>query len=55
MLRHRYEIDKFFVEIQGLTSEMEPELAQIDRVLLDDEVIYQRVKSDLSQRYSKTQ
>jgi IS5 family transposase len=54
MLRDRYEVDKFFLDIQGLTSEMEPELAQIDTVL-DDEAIYQMVKSDLSQRYPKTQ
>ncbi len=33
MLRDRYEIDKFFVEIQGLTSEMGPQLAQIDSLL----------------------
>jgi IS5 family transposase len=54
MLRDSYEIDKFFVEIQELTSEMEPELAAIDEVL-EDEVIYQLVKTDLSQRYPKTQ
>ena len=54
MLRDRYEIDKFFVGIQEFTSEMEPELAAIDEVL-DDEVIYQIVKADLSQRYPKTQ
>lgn len=54
MLRDSYEIDKFFVKIQGLTSEMDPELAQIDKVL-EDEAIYQMVKSDLSQRYPKTQ
>lgn len=53
MLRDSYEIDKFFVKVQGLTSEMEPELAQIDQVL-EDEAIYQMVKSDLSQRYPKT-
>jgi len=54
MLRDKYEIDKFFIEIQGLTSEMEPELAQIDKVL-DDEAIYQMVKADLSQRYPQTE
>ena len=54
MLRDKYEVDKFFLDIQGLTSEMEPELAQIDKVL-DDEAMYQMVKSDLSQRYPKTQ
>lgn len=53
MLRDSYEIDKFFVEIQGLTSEMEPELAQIDKILEDQE-IYQIVKRDLSERYPKT-
>jgi len=54
MLRDRHEIDKFFLNIQGLTSEMEPELAHIDR-LLDDESIYGMVKADLSQRYPQTQ
>lgn len=54
MLRERYEIDKFFVEIQELASDMEPELAAIDKVL-DDEVVYQIVKADLGQRYPKTQ
>lgn len=54
MLIESYEIDKFFVGIQELTSDMEPELAQIDEVL-DDAVIYQIVKADLSQRYPKTQ
>lgn len=54
MLRDSYEMDKFFVEIQEMTSEMQPELAQIDQVL-DDEVIYQMVKTDLSRRYPKTQ
>lgn len=53
MLRDSYEIDKFFVDIQGLTSEMEPELAQIDKVL-EDQDIYQIVKKDLLKRYPKT-
>jgi len=54
MLRDKYEVDKFFLGIQELTSEMEPELAQIDKIL-DDEAIYQMVKGDLAQRYPKTQ
>jgi len=54
ILRDRYEIDKFFVEIQELTSEMESELAAVD-AMLEDEVIYQLVRADLSQRYPKTQ
>lgn len=54
MLRDKYEIDKFFIEIQGLTSEMDPELAQIDKIL-DDEAIYQMVRADLSRRYPQTE
>jgi IS5 family transposase len=53
MLRDKYEIDKFFVENQELTSAKEPELAHIDLVL-NDEAIYQLVKADLAQRYPKT-
>ena len=54
MLRDRHEIDKFFMDIQKLTSEMDEELAQIDRILDADE-LFEMVKSDLSQRYPKTQ
>lgn len=53
MLRDRYEIDKFFMNIQSLATEMDPELSQID-VLLDDDEIFQLVKHDLAQRYPKT-
>jgi IS5 family transposase len=53
MLRDRYEIDKFFMGIQQLTSEMDGVLAQIDE-LLDDDALVEQVKSDLSQRYPKT-
>ena len=53
MLRDRYDIDKFFMEIQSLTSVMDPELSHID-VLLDDDEIFQLVKHDLAQRYPKT-
>ena len=41
------------MSIQSLTSEMDPELAQIDAIL-DDEVIFQRIKHDLSQRHPQT-
>jgi len=54
MLRDRYEIDKFFMDIQQLTSEMDKELAQIDR-LLDDDAVFEQVKADLSERYPQTQ
>jgi IS5 family transposase len=53
MLRDRYEEDKFFMTIQSLTSEMDPELAQIDSILDDDE-IYQMIKHDFAQRHPKT-
>jgi hypothetical protein len=53
MLRDRYKNDEFFMSIQALTSEMEPELAQIDAIL-DDEVIFQMIKRDMAQRHPQT-
>ena len=53
MLRDRHEVDKFFIQIQSLASEMDAELTQID-ALLDDEVLFQRVRADLSRRYPQT-
>ncbi len=53
MLRDQHEVDEFFIGIQTLTSEMDPELAQIDAIL-DDEVIFQMIKCDLSKRYPNT-
>jgi IS5 family transposase len=53
MLRERYEEDKFFMTIQTLASEMDPELAQIDRILDDDE-LFQMIKQDFAQRYPHT-
>ncbi len=53
MLRDRHEIDKFFLDILALTSEMDPVLAHID-VLLDDDELYQRVRGDFARRYPKT-
>ena len=49
MLRDQYELDKFFNDIASRASEMEPILVEIDH-LLDDEVLYQMVKADMSQR-----
>lgn len=54
MLRDRYEVDKFFMEIQELTSAMDAELVLIDK-LLDDDELYQLVKRDLEQRHRLTQ
>jgi IS5 family transposase len=53
MLRERYDEDKFFMTIQSLASEMDPELAQIDR-LLDDDEIFRMIKQDFAQRYAHT-
>jgi IS5 family transposase len=54
MLQDRYEKDKFFEHIFNLAAEMDPVLAQIDR-LLDDEALYQLIRSDLAQRYPNTE
>jgi IS5 family transposase len=53
MLRDQYAVDKFFIEIAEHTTVIEPILAQIDR-LLDDEELYQRLRQDLAQRHPKT-
>src|SRR4051812_45858091 len=53
MLRDRYAVDKFFMEIAGYATVMEPVLAQIDQVLEDVE-LFQIVKGDMSRRYGKT-
>jgi len=53
MLRDAYEINKFFIGIQELMSEMDAQLAQIDHILDDDE-LYQMVRRDLEQRYPLT-
>jgi IS5 family transposase len=54
MLQDRYETDKFFESIYKLTNEMDPELAEIDR-LLDDEELYQLIRNDLAKRFPKTE
>ena len=53
MLRDAHEIDKLFLDIQELTSKMEPQLAAIDK-LLDDDELYRLVRGDLEQRYPQT-
>ena len=54
MLQDRYEKDKFFERIFNLAAEMDPILFQIDR-LLEDEALYQLIRSDLAKRYPKTE
>ncbi len=53
MLRDQYDEDKFFMTILALVSEMDPELAQIDAIL-DDDDIFQMIKHDFSQRHPQT-
>jgi IS5 family transposase len=53
MLRDAYAIDKSFIGIQELMSEMDAQLAHIDH-LLDDDELYQMVRRDLEQRYPLT-
>lgn len=54
MLRDRYSVDPLFTLILEITKiKIDPELVEIDRILDDDEV-FQLIKRDLSQRYSKT-
>jgi len=54
MLLDRYEPDpRFWAIIEQLAIEMEPELAQIDKILEDDE-LFQLIKNDLAQRCAHT-
>jgi len=54
MLRDRYESDPFFwFVVRQLAIEMDPELAEIDRIL-EDEELFQMIKRDLSQRCPRT-
>src|SRR3712207_947205 len=51
MIVDRYDPMNLFEElVPKLKLEFEPELAQLDR-LLDDDVLFERVKADLSRRY----
>jgi IS5 family transposase len=54
MLRDRYEPDAWFwAIIKQLAIEMDPELAQIDSIL-DDDQLFQMIKNDMAQRYPQT-
>lgn len=53
MLRDKYDIDKFFITIQRLTSKMDAQLVHIDE-LLDDDDLYQMVRQDLEKRHPLT-
>jgi IS5 family transposase len=53
MLRDRYEPIDIFQIVPGLTLAMEPELAQLDK-LLEDDTLFQKVKNDLAKRFPRT-
>ncbi len=50
MIVDRYDPMNLFELVPKLELEMEPELAQLDE-LLEDDVLFERVKADLSRRY----
>ena len=50
MIVDRYDPVNLFELVPKLNLEMEPELAQLDR-LLDDDTIFEKVKADLCHRY----
>jgi len=54
MLQDRYETDKIFEDILKLTNQMDPILAEMDR-LLDNEELYQLIRSDLAKRFPQTE
>jgi transposase, IS5 family len=53
MLRDRYDPVDLFALVPQLDLEFEPQLAQLDR-LLDDDEIFARVRADLARRYPLT-
>ena len=53
MLRDRYEPMDLFAYVPKLGLEMDPVLSQMDR-LLDDDIVFQQVRTDLAKRYPQT-
>ncbi len=53
MLRDRYEPLDLFALVPRLQLAFDPELAQLDQ-LLEDDVLFQRVRADLARRYPRT-
>jgi transposase, IS5 family len=53
MLTDRYDPVDLFALVPQLSLQMEPELAQLDR-LLEDDVLFQQIKADLARRYPQT-
>src|SRR5512138_1898238 len=53
MLRDRYDPVDLFALVPQLGLQFEPQLAQLDRLLVDDE-LFARVRADLARRYPLT-
>ena len=53
MLTDRYDPLDLFALVPQLSLRMEPQLAQLDR-LLEDDILFQEIKADLGQRYPQT-
>src|ERR1043165_6824681 len=53
MIIERYDPVNLFELVPKLQLEMEPQLAELDQLLQDDE-IFQRVKADVAKRYPHT-
>ena len=53
MLRDRYEPMDLFAFVPKLSLAMDPILTELDR-LLEDDVVFQRVRADLAKRYPQT-
>ncbi len=53
MLRDCYKPMDLFALVPNLSLEMDPVLTQLDH-LLDDDVVFQRVRADLAERYPQT-
>src|SRR5690242_14165954 len=53
MLRDRHEPMDLFALVPKLGLEMDPILTELDQ-LLDDDIVFQKVRADLARRYPKT-
>jgi IS5 family transposase len=53
MLIDRYPAEDVFARVPELASQTDPVLVALDR-LVEDDSLYQRVRSDLAQRYRLT-
>jgi IS5 family transposase len=53
MLRDRYETEDIFARVPRMAGRIDPVLKELDRLLEDDE-LYQQVRTDFGKRYRYT-